>query len=280
MSQELVMDHETQKDSKKKAVVAGTLAGALCIGCMAGSLAYFTGTDQVTNEFDIDEGLEDKVTVEEPSWCPEFAKDVVPTQQVAKDPKVLNESTIPAWMFAKVTVPATTVQTVQTDGTPNEDAGTEKPLFILGSGTLTATHELCGVDHNGDAEGLGVQHPKYTVTNFTANSFGTGWTQVGNAVLSADKSTYTYTFKYENIVQPASETPAIFSAVQMANLINATGVSGAHNIVVTGYGVQAEGFATVDQAMAAYGAQNTESAGSEVESPVNNEVQDPFGDQV
>lgn len=257
MSQELVMNQEAQKDSKKKAVVAGTLAGALCVGCMAGSLAYFTGTDEVTNDFDIDEGLEDKVTVEEPSWCPEFGKDIVPTQTVAKDPNVLNESTIPAWMFAKVTVPATTVQTVQADGTPNADADQEKPLFILGSGTLTATDELCGVDHDGDTNLTDEeQHAKYTVANFTANTFGTGWTQVGDPQLSEDKSTYTYTFKYGSIVAAGEETPSIFSAVQMANLINADGVAGAHQIVVTGYGVQAEGFDTVDEAMAAYGAQN------------------------
>lgn len=260
---ELIQSNEIEKNSKSKVAVASVLAGCLCMGTLAGTLAYFTDTDQKTNDFTIDEGLENKVNLEEPSWCVTFAENMVPTQTVAKDPQVHNESDMPVWVYAKVTVPMTDVQTAAADGTPNTDAGTLKPLFLLGTGTVTDVTPAvdCGVDHNGDAEGLGTQHTKKAVTGFAKETWGTDWTLDATKTVQDDAAkTITYTFKYAKQVAAGETTPKIFNAVQMANLVEVgdgtSSVAGAQEIVVDSYAIQTEGFANIDEAYAAYNAQH------------------------
>lgn len=80
------------------------IAGALCV-CLvfAGVMALFTDQDQATNTFTI--GNVD-ITLEEPNWDENDAKDLSPNATVPKDPQVKNDSTTnPCYCYLEVTVP-------------------------------------------------------------------------------------------------------------------------------------------------------------------------------
>ncbi len=88
--------------SKKKGIaVAVVLLLVLIIG---GMLAYFTDTDTKQNVFTIGQAV--NIAVNEASWVPANGQGIHPGTVVAKDPKIVNESTTtPAYVFMKVTVP-------------------------------------------------------------------------------------------------------------------------------------------------------------------------------
>ena len=88
-------------NKKKSIAVAIVLALLLFIG---GMLAYFTDIDTKTNVFTV--GKID-ISLNEPNWDAEDAKDIIPGATIDKDPTVKNESkTNSAYVFVTVTVPA------------------------------------------------------------------------------------------------------------------------------------------------------------------------------
>lgn len=205
--------------SAKKAIVAVAVTALACVG-VTGALAFFTDTDTTTNEFTVAEQL--AVEVEEPNWTVP-TDPVVPGQTVTKDPSVLNRTTMAggedAWMFMQVDIPTANVKTVN-GATVSQAADTE--LFSMNG--IDTTH----------------------------------WTQVGSKVLSGDKATTTYIYAYNTKVAPTAKTTSLFTSVTLANLADGqTAATGkAANIVVTGYGIQATGFATPTAAWSAYKVQN------------------------
>lgn len=239
-------------DNKRtKAIIAGSIAGCLCLSCFAGSLAYFTAKDEVVNPLTVDEGLEGKLGIEELNWCPEQATNMVPLQTVAKDPHLTNEGDIPAYMFADVKVPATTAQTVQADGSLNEDEGVFKPLFTLGVGDLSGNCGVAGHEHKL------YQGNTWIPYNYTVGSkWNDSWVLSSVAEPTNENPFYVYRIKYNEVVSPGENTPDMFKAVQFNNFIESKDLAKAYQILVTGYCIQSEGFDNVDNAMTAYFGQN------------------------
>jgi len=105
---------------KKKTFIAAIVL--LLVFVVGGAIAYFTDTDSQTNTFTI--GNVD-IDLKEPNWdyaitnsatntnsnnMPDDAEDMMPGESVAKDPTIYNLSTKnPAYVFAKVEVPCTTI---------------------------------------------------------------------------------------------------------------------------------------------------------------------------
>lgn len=121
-------------------IAAAALALALGTG---GMLAYFTGTDTVENEFTVSAGMANKIEVVEPSWdttdadgngVPDAAEDLVPLQEVAKDPAVANKSDVEAWAFIQVKVPTAEVSLLNEDGTPGEPSMAELFTYEVNAG--------------------------------------------------------------------------------------------------------------------------------------------------
>lgn len=237
------------KKNSGKAVVAAGLAGALAVG---GMLAFFTDTDTATNEFEIGEDLD--IEVVEPEWDPEDAKDLVPTQSVSKNPILLNTATYDAYMWADVVCPWASVVCVGEDGAAEATAQARSLFELEGLDnakwasqyaegdegvTLDPTTGLYGVVD--DANG--------TITfRFLCNSVVAGATDASpeyaeNATAGA--------LKYKG-----TASDPIFTAAKLVNLVEGQGQAGIKNIVVNGHGVQAEGFTSAADAMAAAIAQN------------------------
>lgn len=136
----------TTTNEKKKGI--GALAVLLCILAVVctGTLAYFTAKDTVINDFTIADGI--KVKVVEPSWNPDEAVNLLPTQTVPKDPAIQNPNDIPIYVTAEVTIPTKDIITAELDGTPRPQQVTDLFSYevndkwvlddvVTGDGTVT-----------------------------------------------------------------------------------------------------------------------------------------------
>ena len=94
------------------------LCGILaCGGAVGGAYALYTGYSETTeNQFTIkagklDETNSDKVgVIEEDLWDKTNAEDMMPNQEVAKNPKFISNAEYEAWCIMKVAVPAETMK--------------------------------------------------------------------------------------------------------------------------------------------------------------------------
>ena len=198
---------------KKKTVLAAVIL--LLMFVVGGAIAYFTDTDTKTNTFTI--GSVD-ITLTETGWdaltdtdsdgIPDAAEDMMPGESVTKDPLVNNISTKnPAYVFAKVEVPCTTVES---PATPEEIF-----TYTVNAGWTELSTAAVACTSGGTAT-----HVYYYGSNGTLTALAE----------AADAST------------PTSTTNPVFSSITLRSTLTGNeGLSGNKNVVVTGYGIQTEG---------------------------------------
>jgi predicted ribosomally synthesized peptide with SipW-like signal peptide len=190
------------KKMKNVALTAG-LVGVLAMG---GMFAFMTDTDEKTNVFTLGEGIKDKITLTEPNFNEEDAKDVLPLETVAKDPTINNESSIDVYGFITVDVPMAEVSTTNKDGSESEAQLQE--LFT------------------------------YTVKD--------GFTQIASEQVEVDGVTYTrHTYAYGSAdamtAIAAGESKTLFDNVTLINVAEGNSTEGStQNIVVKTYAIQAD----------------------------------------
>ena len=200
--------------NKKKTVLAAAIL--LFMFVIGGAIAYFTDTDQKTNTFTI--GSVD-ITLTEDGWdaladtndndIPDAAEDMMPGESVTKDPLINNISTkSDAYVFAKVEVPCTTIVAPAT---------TSEELFT-----------------------------------YTTNA---GWTELSTAAVactSGGTATHVYYYgtngtlttlaKASSSSTPTSTSNPLFSTISLRSTLKGNeGLTGEKQVVVTGYGIQADG---------------------------------------
>lgn len=198
---------------KKKTVLAAVIL--LLMFLVGGAIAYFTDTDTKTNTFTI--GSVD-ITLTEDGWdaltdtdsdgIPDAAEDMMPGESVTKDPLVNNISTKnPAYVFVKVEVPCTTVES---PATPEEIF-----TYTVNAGWTELSTAAVACTSGGTAT-----HVYYYGSNGTLTALAE----------AADAST------------PTSTTNPVFSSITLRSTLTGNeGLSGNKNVVVTGYGIQTEG---------------------------------------
>jgi predicted ribosomally synthesized peptide with SipW-like signal peptide len=181
---------------KKQTIIAAVVL--MLVLLVGGLIAYFTDTKSVTNTFTIGKV---KIALSEPNWVANDATNLMPNEEVNKDPQIKNDSTQgstnPAYVFLKVEVPCY----VPTSGTAAE-------LF-----TFTPNSAWTQLSHN-------------ACTSATTKStyvfyYGTGGTLTSLAV--------------------DATTPALFTKVKLADLNGNETLPTNVEMPVTGYGIQTEG---------------------------------------
>ena len=198
---------------KKKTILAALVL--LLVVAVGGAIAYFTDTDTKTNTFTI--GNVD-ISLTENGWdaadannnhIPDVAEDMMPGESVTKDPTINNLSTKnPAYVFAKVEVPCTTIVAPATTSEELFTYTTNAGWTELSSAAVACT------------SGETATHVYY---------YGTGGTLTALAK-AADAST------------PTPTSNPVFSSVTLRSTLKGNeGLTGIKNIVVTGYGIQTEG---------------------------------------
>jgi len=202
-----------KKRNWKNKAMAAALA---LVGCMSitGISAYFTDGQAVTNTFTIG-----SISLElmEPGWVAANGQNVVPEQEIRKDPQIKNDGVNDEYVFLEVVLPYANIQTANDNGTWNPAADVE--LF------------------------------SYDVN--TAD-----WVQVGNAVKNAADKTVTYVYAYAKqdtmtALKAGVTTPPLFEYVRLANVAEDQGLEGASvEILINAYGIQTtnlnDGDTTVD----------------------------------
>lgn len=184
---------------KKLVLLSSALIATMAIG---GISAYFTDADTATNEFVVGKVSLD---LQEPNWDPEDATEIVPNEEIQKDPQILNDGENDEFVFLEVKVPYANVVTANADGTKNVAADTE--LF------------------------------SYTVAS--------GWTELGTASKDEENGVITHLYVYGSdsactILVKDTTTPALFESVTFANIVEDQGLEGTDlDIVINAYGIQA-----------------------------------------
>ena len=199
---------------KKKTILAALVL--LLVVAVGGAIAYFTDTDTKTNTFTI--GNVD-ISLTEDGWdaladandndIPDVAEDMMPGESVTKDPTINNLSTKnPAYVFAKVEVPCTTIVA---PATTSEELFT----YTTNAGWTELSSAAVACTSGGTAT-----HVYY---------YGTG-------------ETLTALAKAANASTPTPTSNPVFSSVTLRSTLKGNeGLTGNKNIVVTGYGIQTEG---------------------------------------
>ena len=85
-------------------------------------MAYLTDFDAVTNEFTV--GNVD-IDVTEPTWDPEENKDVIPGEEINKDPQITNKGSNDAFVYLEVSVPIRSLITADVSGNRIDKAPVE-----------------------------------------------------------------------------------------------------------------------------------------------------------
>ncbi|MBQ0000240.1 MAG: SipW-dependent-type signal peptide-containing protein [Clostridiales bacterium] len=111
------------KKTMLKTVLACSAAGMLVLG---GTSAYLTDREEAVNEFVVG-----KVDIEltEPNWKPEDNKEIVPTQEIKKDPKITNTGINSAFVYLEIAIPKANVICANPDGSRIPAANTELFTF-------------------------------------------------------------------------------------------------------------------------------------------------------
>lgn len=103
----------------RKIILPVITAGVLIIG---GTSAYLTDRDSVVNEFTVGKV---SIDLQEPSWNPDDHTEMVPLDEMQKDPKIVNSGSNDAYVYLEVTIPVRDVITAAADGSRKESAATE-----------------------------------------------------------------------------------------------------------------------------------------------------------
>ena len=182
----------------KYLVVIGAMLGVLTIG---GIMAYFSDGDTATNTFTVGKV---SIDLQEPSWDPDDTIDLVPGEDIPKDPQVKNDGINDEYVFMEVIIPYANVITANEDGTANTAADTE--LF------------------------------SYDVN--------TGWIEVGSSKKDTASKTVPRLYAYGTsstmtALSKNTTTPALFDTIRFANIIEDGGLGGTNlNVVINAYGIQ------------------------------------------
>lgn len=202
------------KKTKKQlamSVAACALFGAVAVG---GTMAYLTDNEGTTNTFTVGEVAVDLIEPNYPGNEDPTVKDLVPNEEVKKDPQVQNTGVNDAIVFVTVEVPVANVTVVQSDGTKGAKENTE--LFWF--------------KDESDTQGT------------FANNFSDKWMELtakGEKDM-ATGATNKYVFAYKTAVGKDTTTEALFDKVQLKNIIEQEVTPGAaQNIVVNTYAIQA-----------------------------------------
>lgn len=198
------------KKGKKKIVM--TMAACALIGAMAfgGTMAYLTDNEGATNTFTVGKAQIDLTEPNYPGNDDDKVKDLIPNEEVDKDPQVVNTGANDVIVFMTVEVPRANVTMVADDGT---------------KGT-TEIQDLFWLKDAADAK------------NVHTNKFSDKWMRLSTKETTTDDVS-TYVFAYKTAVAKDGVTEPLFDKVQLKNVIETEIDASTLDVVVKSYAIQA-----------------------------------------
>ena len=196
----------TKKKHSLLAIVSCLLLLAMAIGFTS---LYLTDNDTATNTVTVGDV---KIDLLEPNW--EDTNNVVPNQELPKDPQIKNVGINDAVVFMTVEVPVENITLTADDGTKGVKGNNE--LFWF----------------KDSADGASVH----------ANNFDTNWVHLDTRDTGANLAgtTRTYVFAYKTPISKDETTTALFDKIQVKNFIeNEIPAGKTEQIKINAYGIQA-----------------------------------------
>lgn len=92
------------------------------------TLAFFSSTDEATNRF-VGNGFD--ILLTETRWNPSAAQNLLPGDEVDKNPRITNNDRNPGYVFLRVTVPADVIRVDQDDGKPLSTTAQNVPMYPM-----------------------------------------------------------------------------------------------------------------------------------------------------
>lgn len=223
----VIKDMRKRAMNKKKALTTMAACGLVAALGVGGTMAYLTDSEQTTNTFTIGKV---KIDVQEPGWdttdknnnnIPDKAEDVVPNQELAKNPLIENTGSNSAVVFLKVTVPTKYVTQVADDGTVSKDGRKSQEIFYFKDVADAQNQER----NNFDANWQELVDEEVQDTGATASKDGVR----------------TYVFGYKTKLLKGQKTSSLFDKIQMKNVIEDEILpDSANDIKVEGFAIQSE----------------------------------------
>lgn len=198
------------------------LGGAALI--TGGVRAYLTDTDTATNTFTVGEVMIDTLEPNYPGNGSDEVRDLVPMEEVQKDPQIRNTGKNRAIVFSQVDIPMANVITTDDEGNRNEQANTELFGFRTNDGAFNSVHQ----------EWILVR---------------TQYLDVNGEQTSQDSAvTCRRLFGYERQLEEDETTTPVFDIVRLVNVIEGQIDNTVQNITITSYAIQADNIAELTTA--------------------------------
>ena len=227
-----------------------TVLACVLIGCLTtgGALAYFTDADTVTNTFTSGKIQLDLVEPNYPGNDSAEVTNLVPGEEIVKDPQIINDGENDEYVFLEVYVPYVNATIAADDGTRAGDkALTELFTYKVNDGweEISAVTDVRAAaaatadtaQYNGDGLGEmvqleGVNYVRHVYAYATGGELTALVGTDNSGQQKADGSSGT----------TGQTTPALFNAVKLANLVEDENFENSeYSIRINAYGIQTVG---------------------------------------
>lgn len=187
------------------------------------TVAYFSSKDEASNRF---VGSQFDILLTETKWDPKAAREVIPGDELEKNPQVTNIEQTDGYIFLRVTVPCDTQMVDQDDGTPLGTVSASVPMYKF----MVQDGEIWAVDQS------------FTSTQVVHSN----WKAVsGYPVYKADEQQYVYVYAYCNgsSLRPLKNdetTEPLFDKLQLWNFNESYDPARSHSVRIEALGIQAD----------------------------------------
>ena len=214
---------DIKQNSRKRLVIAGVAAAVLCgVALTIGGInAYLTDTESVTNTFSIGEVTVDTMEPNYPGNGTDATEDLLPLEEVPKDPCIKNTGKNRIVVFEQVDIPMAEIITA-------DENGTRFPLSNV---------EIFG----------------FRTTDGTYNSSHAEWVEIHEIYLDENEeevaaeiaTTVRRIYGYSTVLEEDEITTPVFDVVRLANIVEGQVDNSVQSIVVTTYAIQADNIAGI-----------------------------------
>ncbi len=213
--------------NKKRLIIAGA-AAVLVLGiglAVTGIRAYLTDTESVTNTFTIGEVTIDTLEPNYPGNGTDETEDLLPNEEVPKDPCIKNTGKNRIVVFEQVDIPMANIITADEDGTRFPQSNVEVFGYRTTEGTYNSTHS-------------------------------DKWVEIKEQYLNADDEEVTAEvatkvrriYGHNTVLEEDETSVPVFDVVRLVNVIEGQIDNSVQSIVITTYAIQADNIAGVTDA--------------------------------
>ena len=204
------------------------VCSAAVLAVIGSTMAYFTSTDQVTNQLI---GSRFDITLTETKWSPDKGRNVVPGDELDKNPQIVNEERTTGYVFMRVTVPCDSQMVDNDDGTPLGSKKENVPMYKF---MVHIAGDVYRIDETFS--------PAQAV-----NSYWTLLHEGNNTYTSFDSENdmyeYVYAYAINGSLIPLAKgetTEPLFDKLQLWNFNEEYDPGKSHSVEVTAFGIQAD----------------------------------------